>query len=317
VKRLLGLLRHGQGLRHLPVVYSAFAANPLRLTFSGLRGGPVDVSRDHCPVSLRPLILGLRLPETIVQPPSQLTLEISEANAKPITLARIELGLQGTVPLMKDSLHLFRTTRSWNRTAPPIARWVRYVLAWQHARDAVRRGDRLLMSAADLRALNAYYISARPVYLVGVSHDKLVNLFPMDLVAPLGSGDFVLALRATSPAIDVIEASRRIAMSGAPAAYMRAIYELGAQHRRTTIDLDALGFSVTRSRLFGLPVLAGAGLVRELSVQTLHRIGSHVLFVCRVEEEQGHTETQLAHVSAMYAERLTRMKQPYQALTDT
>ena len=66
-------------------------------------------------------------------------------------------------------------------------------------------------------------------------------------------------------------------------------------------------FSVTRSRLFGLPVLAGAGLVRELSVRTLHRIGSHVLFVCRVEDEQGHTDAQLAHVSAMYAERLTRM----------
>jgi flavin reductase (DIM6/NTAB) family NADH-FMN oxidoreductase RutF len=317
VKRLLGLLRYGQALRHLPVVYSEFAANAPRLTLSGLRGGPVDVSRDHCPVSLRPLILGLRLPETIVQPSSQLTLEISEANAKGITLARIELEPHGTAPLMKDSLHLFRTTRSWNRTAPPITRWVRYVLAWQHARDAVRRGDRLLMSAADLRALNAYYISARPVYLVGVSHEKQVNLFPMDLVAPLGSGDFVLALRSTSPAIDVIEASRRIAMSGAPAAHLRAIYELGAQHRRTTIDLDALEFSVTRSRLFGLPVLAGAGLVRELSVQALHRIGSHVLFVCRVEDENGHTDAQVAHVSAMYAERLTRMKQPYQALAET
>lgn len=282
-----------------------------------MRSGPVDVSRDHCPVSLRPLILGLRLPEAIVQPASPLTLEISEANARGTTLARIELGLQGIVPLMKDHLHLFRTGRSWNRTAPPVTRWVRYALAWQHARHAVRRGDRLLMSATDLRALNAYYISARPVYLVGVSHEKLVNLFPMDLVAPLGSGDFVLALRATTPAIDAIEATRRIAMSGAPAAHLRAIYELGAQHRRTSVDLNALGFSVTRSRLFGLPVLAGAGLVRELSVQALHRIGSHVLFVCRVEDEHGHTKAQLAHVSAMYAERLTRMKQPYQRLADT
>src|SRR5262249_55619622 len=143
------------------------------------------------------------------------------------------------------------------------------------------------------------------------------NLFPMDLVAPLGSGDFVLALRSTSPAIDVIEASRRIAMSGAPAAHLGAIYELGAQHRKTTIDLDNLRFSVRRSRLFGLPVLEGSGLVRDLSVQQLHRIGSHVLFVCREEDEHGHAEAQLARVSGRYAERLTRMNQPYQALTDT
>jgi flavin reductase (DIM6/NTAB) family NADH-FMN oxidoreductase RutF len=316
VKRLLRLLRYGQALRHLPVVYPDFAGKPLRLTLSGLRGGPVDVSRDHCPVSLRPLILGLRVPEPIVQAPAQLALEISETNAEDVALARIELDLQGTVALTKDSLHLFRTTRSWNRTAPPLERWVRYALAWRHARDAVRRGDRLLMSAADLRALNAYYMSARPVYLVGVSHEKRVNLFPMDLVAPLGSGDFVLALRATSPSIEIIEASRRIAMSGAPASDLPAIYALGAHHRMTTVDLDAVGFSVTRSRLFGLPVLAGAGLVRELSVQELHRIGSHVLFVCRVEGESGHTEAQLAHVSGMYAERLTRTKQPYRALAD-
>src|SRR5262249_9210016 len=162
---------------------------------------------------------------------------------------------------------------------------------------------------ADLRALNAYYITARPVYLVGVAHKDRVNLFPMDLVGPVSSGDFLLALRATSPAVEVMEASRCIAMSGAPAAHLRAVYALGAQHHKSSVDLNTVGFPITRSTLYGLPVLAEDGLVRELFVRAVHRIGSHVLFVSRVEREAGRTWEQLAHVSGMYAERLSRMKQ--------
>jgi flavin reductase (DIM6/NTAB) family NADH-FMN oxidoreductase RutF len=170
------------------------------------------------------------------------------------------------------------------------------------------------MSARDLRALNAYYIVARPVYLIGVALQAQVNLFPMDLVGAVSSGEFLLALRATSPAVELMETSRRIAMSGAPAAHLRAIYALGAQHHKSTIDLNALTFPIARSPLFGLPVIAEDGLVRELSIQQIHRIGSHVLFVSRIEWEVGHTEQQLAHVSGMYAERLNRNKHPLRAL---
>ena len=46
------------------------------------------------------------------------------------------------------------------------------------------------------------------------------------------------------------------------------------------------------------------GFTRELTVQQVHRVGSHVLFVCRVDEEQGTTPRQLAHLSEMYVEWL-------------
>jgi flavin reductase (DIM6/NTAB) family NADH-FMN oxidoreductase RutF len=103
-------------------------------------------------------------------------------------------------------------------------------------------------------------------------------------------------------------------MSGAPVVDIRAIYALGAQHHKSTLDLSALTFPVARSALFGLPVLAKNGLVRELSVQQVHRIGSHVLFVSRIESETGRTDEQLAHVSGMYAERLRREEHPLKSL---
>jgi flavin reductase (DIM6/NTAB) family NADH-FMN oxidoreductase RutF len=136
----------------------------------------------------------------------------------------------------------------------------------------------------------------------------------MDLVGAVKSGEFLLALRATSPSIEIIEASRRIAMSGAPANRLSAIYALGAHHRASSVDVNALPFEFEDSELFNLPVLSGLGLVRELSVREVHRIGSHVLFVTRVEREAGQTEEQLAHVSGMYAEHLAKLGRPMRRL---
>jgi flavin reductase (DIM6/NTAB) family NADH-FMN oxidoreductase RutF len=169
------------------------------------------------------------------------------------------------------------------------------------------------MTARDLRALNVYYMAPRRVYLIGVASGERTNLFPMDLVGRVGSGDFLLALRATSPAIELMETSRVIAMSAAPASYLRDVYALGAHHRVETIDVAALPFEAAVSRLHGLPIIPN-GFVRELAVVQTYRAGSHVLFVCRIEDENGSTPRQIAHVSAMYAEWLAKQRRGPEAL---
>jgi len=170
------------------------------------------------------------------------------------------------------------------------------------------------MSASDLRCLNAYYMVPRPVYVVSVEHGGRVNVFPMDLVGSISSGEFLFALRATSPSIELIERSCRVAMSAAPASLLRPVYDLGRQHGLTSIDVSMLPFAVRSSPVFGLPVLAGDGLVREISVRAAHRVGSHVVFVGEIENEAGRTVDQLAHISAMYAEWLSSVGRPQRAL---
>ena len=167
------------------------------------------------------------------------------------------------------------------------------------------------MSAADLRCLNVYYAWPRPVYLIGVAAGDRSNLFPMDLVGRVGSGDFLLALRATSPAIELMETSRAIAMSAAPADRLTEVYALGAHHRRPSVDTSALSFAVRASPRHGLAVLPD-GFTRELSVRAVHRIGSHVLFVCQVDEEQGSTPRQVAHVSQMYVDWSAGQGRPFE-----
>jgi flavin reductase (DIM6/NTAB) family NADH-FMN oxidoreductase RutF len=316
VKRLLSLLRHGKGLRHVPVVVDGSSGFAPRVVLRGLPDGPVDVSGDHVPVSLRPLVLGVRLGARNAPSPDParpLWLEIGPADPDAAPLARLALKPAGILPLKQDALHLFEPACTANRCVPRPTLWLRYLLAWQHDRTAAQRGDALRMSPGDLRALNAYYIVPRPVFLVGVAHEDRVNLFPMDLVGALSSGEYLLALRATSPSIALMEASRHIAMSSAPAGQLEAVYALGRQHHLAALDLSTLTVPVARSPLFGLPVLEG-GLVRELFVERTERIGSHVLFITRIEREAGRAGRQLAHMSGMYAEWLRRGQQGCEVL---
>lgn len=304
LRSLVALLRSGRDLRHVPVVYPGAAGSTVRLLLRDETGATRDVTGDHVPVSMRPLVLGVRA--TRERPaPARPLLEIHDEAAGGRSLASISLRASGAIEIGDGTLQLYRTVGCRNRCAVLPRRWLRYALAWRHAQLAPRRGDGLCMSAADLRCLNAYYIVARPVYLVSVAHEGRNNFFPMDLVGPLSSGEFLLALRATSPAIALMEASRRLALSAAPADRLSTVYALGAHHRKETVDTTALPFATEPSPCFALPAIAG-GLVREIAIGDLHSVGSHVLFVGRIVGERGHTAEQLAHVSLMYAEWVRR-----------
>ncbi len=314
--RLLTRLWHGDGLRHVPIVLGESNEPKVRFELHGLPEGPRDITTDHIPVSLRPLVIGVWSEREIewqgaARPNCSLVVRDATTGSE---LGAIDVTSEGTLQLSQGSLSLFRTDGCRNWTAPTTVRWWRYALAWVHARRARSRGDRLCMTAPDLRCLNVYYMSPRRVYLIGVASGGRTNLFPMDLVGRVGSGDFLLALRATSPSIELMEASRVIAMSAAPGDQLAAVYALGAHHRMATVDVAALPFDIDASPLHGRPILS-QGFVRELSVLQTHRIGSHVLFVCRVDDEHGSTPRQIAHVSAMYAEWLGKQgRQPSVAI---
>jgi flavin reductase (DIM6/NTAB) family NADH-FMN oxidoreductase RutF len=302
LKTAWSLLRNGRGLRHSPVVAPAESGVRVLLHGTGA-AAPLDVSADHVPVSLRPLVLGMRL-DAAPAASSRLTLSFHDAGDG-AEFGRLDAEATGSLPMSRGALWLLKPVRCRNRCAPAPARWAQYAFAWRHARLAPARGDRLAMTAGDLRSLNLYYAVRRPVYLVGVASEGRTNLFPMDLVGRLSSGEFLLALRATSPAIELMERSGVIALSIAPADQLQAVYALGAHHKRETVDVGALPFPVQPSPRFGLPSLAGR-LAYELAVEQVHRIGSHVLFVTRIEAHDDLRDNQLAHVSTWYVDWAAR-----------
>ena len=158
------------------------------------------------------------------------------------------------------------------------------------------------MSFADLKALNVFYMMPRPVYLISVVHGEASNVFPMDLVGPLGDDLFLLALRLTSPSVELIGKSGRVVAASAPAAMKEQVYHLGAHHKKRSIDWDALPFAVEPSPVFAMPTLSGPVGLRELEVLHSEPVGSHMLFVTSVANQIGEAdEPQLSHVSDMYA----------------
>lgn len=302
MRAFLAALRHGRGLHHVPIGVRDTDLRLVRVELHGAGAGALDVTDDHALVSLRPLVLGVALPQEhgALALGSCTLVVVDEQSGE--RLGAIGLIHEGTLPLARRALTLFRTVGCRDATAPAHIRWWRYALAARHARRAAAREDELRMTAADLRCLNVCYMTPRRMYLLGVQGST--ELFTSSLVDRLSGGNLVFSLPSDSPEIEPIERSRTIAISAAPAGRLRDVLALGA-YQRAAASVAPSSVSVRRSALHDLPVLSD-GCVLEASVLATHPVGSHVLFVCRVDAEEGTPPPQLAYLSQMYVEWLAR-----------
>jgi hypothetical protein len=142
------------------------------------------------------------------------------------------------------------------------------------------------MAARDVHSLLVFYICPRPVVLVSVVDGSLANIFPMDLIGPIGARHFSLALRSTSTAVPLIEGSRRIALSSVPVEQTPVAYQLGKNHKEACVDRDDLPFGTTTSPRFGLPVPQFSLRVREMQIEAVRTIGSYKLFLaCTIGDQ--------------------------------
>jgi len=181
--------------------------------------------------------------------------------------------------------------------------WPRRVWNTRLQDRAFRRKSRdtLNMTAAGVQHTMLFYVCPRPVVLVTVADETHSNLFPMDLIGPVSDDCFTLALRSTSPSIQTMKASRRVAISDMPAPFKQTIYALGAHHQKPNIDWGHLPFGVRRTPSFALSVPEDALRVRELEIFEHHSIGSHTLFATRIATDERYRDGgQLFHASGNY-----------------
>jgi hypothetical protein len=146
-----------------------------------------------------------------------------------------------------------------------------------------------------------FYICPRPVVLVSVDDGSHSNLFPMDLIGPVSSNRFTLALRSTSPSIATMKSARRVALSDVPARDYTTAYKLGVHHKQIMVDWDHLPFEIQRSSNFSLPYPAIALRVREIEILDFDTIGSHTFFVTQIaSEDSARDDAQFFHTSGIY-----------------
>jgi flavin reductase (DIM6/NTAB) family NADH-FMN oxidoreductase RutF len=284
-------------------------ADPGRVTRVVLEGldAPLDVSRDHVPVSLRPFTIGLCLYASISESTlraARLTLALSDWSEPHLVRGRLALRVQEAIDLPDPQrrLWIFEVLGSQNYCLGTPHMLAREARDWYYAKKKKKNPYNFRMSTAGLRALNVYYMRPRPVSLVTVMDGGESDVFPMDLIGPLSSGNFTMALRSTSPAIRLMENSRRIAVSALPAAFKRAAYALGTHHKTLCVEWNALPFATVTSMEFALPVPRDALLVRELEVHAVHRIHSHTFFVTNVARETcSASGDAFCHIAGPYA----------------
>ena len=295
-------LLRGQPLRLRPIALRRSEQHPVRVALEAA-GRHSDVTRAIFPAALEPLTIAFYgdAPAQALRDHGACRLRFEDIVDSAV-VGWIAIEPDAPLATPETPISLVRPTRSAIPCEAAIYRTWRHFLAWRHTRAGAVSDHNLQMSYPDLRALNVFYVLPRPVFLVSVEWRDRANMFPMDLVAPVGGNDFMLALRRTSPSVETMCESRRLVISAAPAALKEIAYRLGAHHREATINWSSLPFAVTASLEYRIPRLAESPIVRELYVEAFHSIGSHMLFSCRVISQETPTDVpQLCHVSDMYA----------------
>jgi flavin reductase (DIM6/NTAB) family NADH-FMN oxidoreductase RutF len=284
-----------------------YPQSEVRVWLRGL-GEPLEVTDRNVIVAARPFTVGIgleHLPDAAIKG-APLFLGFSDRSGDTRLLGEIQLRYVETIRIGDRVLCLLRASRSTNRCLPRSVVWRRY-LDFARQQRRVARGPNppeTQMIIREFFALATFYICPRPVVLVSVVDGDAGNIFPMDLIGPIGGQHFTLALHCTSTAVPLLERSRRVALSGVPVEQISIAYALGQNHKKTDFGWNQVSFDLTISPAFGLPIPAFALSVREMEIEEVRALGSHKLFICRTEASHSLSPgLQLSFVQGFYHAR--------------
>ena len=296
----MALARRMRPLPQWPPVALREPQEAVQVRLSTVRG-EFDVTRAAVVAALRPLTLAVGL--------DPLMSAIEERSAP--ALHFVDLETRRVVGMLQ-----LQHVRNWNTSGVVIGlfevrrgtqRCVRWPYRpwnrWLQNRRMRKNTDpnNFFMPPDAVQQQMIFYICPRPVVLVSVDDGSHSNLFPMDLIGPVSSDRFTLALRSTSPSIATMKSARRVVLSDVPARECATAYKLGVHHKNAMVEWDHLPFEIRRSRNFSLPYPAIALRVREIEILDFAAIGSHTFFVTRIaSEDSAGDDAQFFHTSGIY-----------------
>ncbi len=269
-------------------------------------GPPCDVTNSNLMACGAPLIIGVGLAERqSFRECRRLSLHFRERHGSGRLLGKIALQFRSVVGAGDRDLYLFQARNSRNYCLPILRLWGCY-LQYAHQRSRGTKPD-VPITVREIHAMVVFYICPRPVGLVSVA-DTTANMFPMNLMGPIGNDYFCFALNSSTPACHLVERSGSIALSSIPLEQSAVAYRLGKNHRKESIEWHQLPFATKTSSKFGLPVPEFSLRVREMQIEQVRQLGSHTLFVARtIQDELWNTGSQFFVVHGIYQARRERM----------
>lgn len=265
-------------------------------------GDRLNVTGCHFMACGAPLLIGVGFeqPQRLSAISSKpLRLRFYQRTGEPRLLGEIRLEFGSSLRFRDGVLGLFRIAGSKNWSLPGLQ-----VLAHSMLHERARRQSKdfdVPITASDARGMAVFYLCPRPIAVVTVGGREGGNLFPMNLMGPLGGDFFAFALNSSRAAAPLVEQARRIVLSSVPLEQAATVAALGKNHRRSSIDWDQLPFPVIRPNHIDALVPSFALNVCEMQVETIHHLGSHTLFVARVVAKESLAEgLQLFVAHGMY-----------------
>ncbi|HEY2843046.1 MAG TPA: flavin reductase, partial [Bryobacteraceae bacterium] len=260
----------------------------VRVVLHGL-GAPREVTGRNMIACASPFTIGIGLDPDAGQEAAKssgLSLKFSEREGDQRLLAQIGLRFSSAVPAGPHELCLFEIDTCRNYCLPQPRLWAHYLfMAYVRARGPRKAGE-IPMVAAGVHAGIACFICPRPVVLVTVADGAGGNMFPMNLMGPVGQGYFAFSLNSTRKASPLVQRAGRVALSDLPFDQSDRARDLRGNHKRESIAWEELPFPTRSSAAFGVPVPDFALRVREMEIEGMRRLGSHTVFAARVVHEE-------------------------------
>ena len=296
----------------------------MRVELHGLRthSRGLDVTARHMIACASPFTIGVGLDAASsmeVAGAANPSLKFFENGGGEHLLAEIDLALSTSVPAGAQELFLFEIRAVRNYCLPKPRLWAHYLfLAYLRARATKKPGE-IPMVARGVHAGIACFVCPRPVVLVSVADpdqpESFGNLFPMNLMGPIGEESFAFSLNSTRQASPLVQRSRCVALSDLPFEQSDRARELRGNHKRASIRWQDVPFPTRRSAAFGVPVPVFALRVREMEVESVRPLGSHTVFVARfVHEERWSDGAQFHMIHGIYQSWRLRQRPDLAAL---
>jgi len=257
---------------------------------SGL-GTPRDVTQSHIMACGAPFTIGIGFDgqqNDLVESGTRLSLRFHERDGEQQLLGEIGLQYSSSLDAGRQQLYLFRVSHYRNYCLPKLQLWARY-LQYARLRRGVQHPD-VPITAREIHAMAVFFICPRPVVLVSVADGGMGNVFPMNLMGPIGNGYFAFALNSTRAAAQLVERTGRVALSSIPVEQASVAYQLAGNHRKPCTDWNQFPFATTMSTTLGVPVPGFALRVREMQVEATRKMGSHTLFVARTIRDEARED---------------------------
>jgi flavin reductase (DIM6/NTAB) family NADH-FMN oxidoreductase RutF len=258
-------------------------------------GSPRDITSLHSTACSSPFAICIafdRGNEPSEEDLEHASLRFCERAGQRRVLGKIGLKFSPTispVSLLDSKLFFFEVKNSVNYCLPRLRLYAHYLLQEYSLRRGVNTSG-MTMSLHERHAAIVTFIRPHPIALVSVADAHGGNIFTMNIMGDLGHGRFGFALKESRTAAHIVERVGRVALSTVPLPDAKFVFELAANHFKSSIQWNTLPFDTMQSGTFRIPVPAFASRVREMEVEEIRKIGSHNFFIAKIVSDEMYSK---------------------------